>query len=195
MTKLSTTRWLVARMFLAGLVSQGAASCGSSNTSASGTGGNNPTIGGYSATGGALSSRTSSASGSSSGGRSSSGGSIVSATGGTSMAGTTITNPTGTVGRSVGQPGPYNWNNVAIVGGGYVPAIIFSPVEKDLIYARTDMGGAYRWDKSSSQWLPLTDWVGFDDWNYLGIESIAPDPKDANRLYVAAGTYTNGWVW
>ena len=66
MTKLSTTRWLVARVFLAGLVLQGAASCGSSNTSASGTGGTNPTIGGNSATGGALSSSTSSAGGGSS---------------------------------------------------------------------------------------------------------------------------------
>ena len=238
MMKLSTTRPLVARMFLAGLVLHGAASCGSANTSVSGMGGNNPTLGGKSATGGhlntggALASSSSSAgggrSGSSSGGSggstsggsggstsggstssnggsvstggsSSNGGSggssgIVSATGGTSTAKTTSTSPTGTVGRIVGQPGPYNWNNVAIVGGGYVPAVIFSPVEKDLIYARTDMGGAYRWDKSSSKWLPLTDWVGFDDWNYLGIESIAPDPKDANRLYIAAGTYTNSWT-
>ncbi|HEY5957421.1 MAG TPA: kelch repeat-containing protein, partial [Polyangiaceae bacterium] len=107
---------------------------------------------------------------------------------------TTVTAPTGTVGRSIGQAGPYQWGNVAIVGGGYVPAVIFSPVEKDLIYARTDMGGAYRWDQANSVWLPLTDWVGFDDWNYLGIESIAPDPKEANRVYVVAGTYTNSWT-
>jgi hypothetical protein len=56
------------------------------------------------------------------------------------------------------------------------------------------MGGAYRWDKTGSKWLPLTDWVGFDDWNYLGIESIAPDPKDANKVYIAVGTYTNSWT-
>lgn len=107
---------------------------------------------------------------------------------------TGVNGPTGSVGRSVGKAGPYDWKNVAIVGGGYVPAVVFSPVEKDLIYARTDMGGAYRWDPSTSSWLALTDWVGFDDWNYLGIESIAADPKDAERVYLAVGTYTNSWT-
>jgi xyloglucan-specific exo-beta-1,4-glucanase len=222
--KLSTTRLLVTRVFLAGLVLQGAESCGGTNTSATGASGSNPSFGGSSATssagvsggsgsggnsrgnssgGGGSSSGGGSGGGSSSGGSSSGGssssvssggGTSVSTTGGTSTAITTSTSPTGTVGRVIGQPGPYNWNNVAIVGGGYVPAVTFSSVEQDLIYARTDMGGAYRWDKSSSKWLPLTDWVGFDDWNYLGIESIAPDPRDANRLYIAAGTYTNSWT-
>lgn len=102
--------------------------------------------------------------------------------------------PTGTVGRSVGQSGPYEWKHAAIVGGGYVPAVVFSPIEPDLIYLRTDMGGAYRWDPANSSWLPLTDWVGFDEWNYLGIESIAADPKDASRVYLAVGTYTNSWT-
>jgi len=102
--------------------------------------------------------------------------------------------PTGTVGRILGKPGPYVWNNVAIVGGGYVPAVVFSPVEKDLIYARTDIGGAYRWDPSGKVWLPLTDWVGFDEWNDMGVESIAADPREAGRVYLAVGTYTNGWA-
>jgi len=115
-------------------------------------------------------------------------------TGGASGGGTGSTGPTGTVGRVVGEPGPYAWKNVAIVGGGYIPAVVFSPVEKDLIYLRTDMGGAYRWNPATSAWIPLTDWVGFDDWNYLGIESIAPDPKDADRVYLAVGTYTNSWT-
>ena len=121
------------------------------------------------------------------GGNKAAGGSAT--TGGTATSG-----PTGTVGRNLGQPGPYNWNGVAIVGGGYVPAVVFSPAQQGLIYARTDMGGAYRWDPTNSKWLPLTDWVGFDDWNFLGIESIAADPKDANRVYIAAGTYTNSWT-
>src|SRR5512133_1733799 len=113
---------------------------------------------------------------------------------GTNAPSTGVGGPTGSVGRSVGTAGPYDWKTVAMVGGGYVPAVVFSPIEKDLIYARTDMGGAYRWDPSTSSWLALTDWVGFDDWNYLGIESIAPDPKDANRVYLAVGTYTNSWT-
>ncbi|MFZ5986511.1 MAG: dockerin type I domain-containing protein [Bacillota bacterium] len=93
------------------------------------------------------------------------------------------------------QSVPYKWKNVQIgAGGGFVPGIIFNTKEKDLIYARTDMGGAYRWNPSNGTWIPLTDWVSPDEWNLLGIESMATDPVDPDRLYIAAGTYTNSWT-
>ncbi|OSZ62000.1 carbohydrate-binding protein [Streptomyces pharetrae CZA14] len=90
--------------------------------------------------------------------------------------------------------GPYVWNNAQVVGGGYVTGLVFNPRERGLLYARTDMGGAYRWDAAAEQWIPLTDWVGEKDWNLLGIDSLATDPADPDRLYLAAGTYTNGWA-
>lgn len=90
--------------------------------------------------------------------------------------------------------GPYAWKNAQVVGGGYVTGLVFNPREKGLLYARTDMGGAYRWDVAAEQWIPLTDWVGEKDWNLLGIDSLATDPVETNRLYLAAGTYTNGWA-
>ncbi|MFD3718490.1 RICIN domain-containing protein [Streptomyces sp. NPDC058674] len=90
--------------------------------------------------------------------------------------------------------GPYAWKNAQVVGGGYVTGLVFNPREKGLLYARTDMGGAYRWDTAAEQWIPLTDWVGEKDWNLLGIDSLATDPVDPNRLYLAAGTYTNDWA-
>jgi xyloglucan-specific exo-beta-1,4-glucanase len=88
----------------------------------------------------------------------------------------------------------YTWRNVEIVGGGYVPGIVFNPTERDLVYARTDIGGAYRWNEASQRWIPLLDWIGFDDWNLTGVDSLATDPVDPNRLYVLAGTYTNAWT-
>ena len=87
---------------------------------------------------------------------------------------------------------PYAWHNVVIGGGGFVTGIIFHPRENGLLYARTDVGGAYRWDNALHRWIPITDWIGAADINLTGIESFAVDPSDANRLYLAAGTYTRG---
>jgi photosystem II stability/assembly factor-like uncharacterized protein len=86
---------------------------------------------------------------------------------------------------------PYTWKSVPIVGGGFVDGIIFHPTEKGLRYARTDMGGAYRWDDRAKRWQPLLDWVPYEDLNLMGVESIAVDPSDPNRVYLACGTYTN----
>lgn len=97
---------------------------------------------------------------------------------------------------NISQPNAsgYVFGNVNITGGGYVPSIIFNKSEKDLAYMRTDMGGAYRWDTENKKWIPLTDFISADDWNLLGCESIATDPVDPNRVYIAAGTYTTDWT-
>ncbi|MBN1887812.1 MAG: PKD domain-containing protein [Thermoflexales bacterium] len=89
---------------------------------------------------------------------------------------------------------PYAWRNVEIVGGGFVTGIIFNTKEKDLVYARTDIGGAYRRDPAAMRWIPLLDWVSWDDYNLIGVESLATDPVDPNRVYVAAGTYVQPWA-
>ena len=78
-----------------------------------------------------------------------------------------------------------------IVGGGFVDGIVFHPAEKGLRYARTDIGGAYRWDESAKEWKPILDWVPYKDTNLMGVESIAVDPSDAKRVYLACGMYTN----
>jgi hypothetical protein len=87
----------------------------------------------------------------------------------------------------------YVWRNVRIDGGGFVPGIVFNRTEKNLIYARTDIGGAYRWSEATRSWTPLLDWVGQDNWGYNGVISLASDPVDPDRVYAALGMYTNGW--
>jgi len=91
------------------------------------------------------------------------------------------------------RPGsvPYTWKSVQMVGGGFVDGIIFHPTAKGVRYCRTDMGGCYRWNDQVNRWEPLLDWVPYEDTNLMGVESIAVDPADANRVYLACGTYTN----
>lgn len=86
---------------------------------------------------------------------------------------------------------PYVWKDVQMVGGGFVDGIVCHPTVKGLRYARTDMGGAYRWDDRVKRWISLLDWIPYDDLNLVGVESIAVDPHDPDRVYLACGTYTN----
>ncbi|MFP4014234.1 MAG: T9SS type A sorting domain-containing protein [Chitinispirillaceae bacterium] len=82
----------------------------------------------------------------------------------------------------------YSWGNVTMGGGGFVSAIITSKTERDVIYARTDVGGAYRWNEAGQSWESITDWIGPDDMSLMGIEALALDPNNPNRVYMLAGT-------
>ncbi|WP_371576581.1 1,4-beta-glucanase [Streptomyces sp. NBC_01314] len=88
----------------------------------------------------------------------------------------------------------YRWRTAVIGGTGFVTGVLFHPSVRGLAYARTDIGGAYRWDDHKARWTPLTDHLGWDDWNLLGVEAIAVDPAHPNRLYLALGTYAQSWA-
>lgn len=85
----------------------------------------------------------------------------------------------------------WTWGNAQIVGGGYIPGIVYNPTEEGVAYVRTDMGGAYRLNAETNRWECITDCIGADDWNLNGIESVATDPVEPNRVYLACGTYSS----
>jgi hypothetical protein len=90
-------------------------------------------------------------------------------------------------------PASYVWDSVAVGGGGFVTAIIPSRSEPGVTYARTDVGGAYRWDAARRRWIPLLDWVSEDQTGYLGVDALAVDPRDASNIYLLSGiAYLNG---
>ncbi|WP_392674032.1 1,4-beta-glucanase [Streptomyces sp. LN785] len=89
---------------------------------------------------------------------------------------------------------PHRWRTAAIGGTGFVTGLLFHPSVRGLAYARTDIGGAYRWDDRQSRWTALTDQLGWDDWNLLGVEALAVDPAHPDRLYLALGTYAQSWA-
>ncbi|MFJ4841010.1 1,4-beta-glucanase [Streptomyces sp. NPDC088746] len=89
---------------------------------------------------------------------------------------------------------PHRWRTAAIGGTGFVTGILFHPAVRGLAYARTDIGGAYRWDDRRSRWTALVDHIGWDDWNLMGVEAMAVDPAHPDRLYLALGTYTQAYA-
>ena len=88
---------------------------------------------------------------------------------------------------SFSQAETYKWDNVQIGAGGFVSSIITSAKEKNLMYARTDVGGAYRWNATTNAWIPLTDFLNADQTGLLGIESLVIDPNSPNKLYMLGG--------
>jgi xyloglucan-specific exo-beta-1,4-glucanase len=85
------------------------------------------------------------------------------------------------------------WRTVAMGGTGFVTGLVAHPKQKNLFYARTDVGGAYRWNETLGGWSPMTDWVSPSETTFLGVESIAVDPSDPAKVYLLAGTtYWNG---
>jgi hypothetical protein len=80
----------------------------------------------------------------------------------------------------------YTWDNVAMGGGGFVSAVIPTKTP-GVVYARTDVGGAYRWDNTNARWVPLLDWVSDDLNSYQGVEALAVDPKNAANVYMYVG--------
>ena len=91
------------------------------------------------------------------------------------------------------QEVPFVWKNVKIGGGGFVPGLVFNDSVPNVFYARTDVGGAYRFEKDTKTWTPLTDFLGRDREHNYGVLSLATDPTSPNRVYMATGTYTRSW--
>lgn len=89
---------------------------------------------------------------------------------------------------------PYTWRNVAIRGGGYVTGLVFHPTTPDALFARTDVGGAYRWDAARRTWLPLNDGIDRANGDLYGVLSLAIDPRDAQKVYLACGAYFSEWA-
>lgn len=92
-----------------------------------------------------------------------------------------------TSGPSANDAG-YLWSSVAMGGAGFVSGLLAHPAEPGLIYARTDVGGAYRWNADGESWIPLHDWLPPSNASALGIEAMAIDPRDPDRIYMLAGT-------
>lgn len=79
---------------------------------------------------------------------------------------------------------PYTFGTLAIGGGGFVSGIVAQGKSK---YARTDVGGAYKWNKENCSWKPITNFISEDDKGLLSIEAMAIDPQNEQNIYLLGG--------
>lgn len=87
----------------------------------------------------------------------------------------------------------YTFKDVRVGGGGAVTGIVFGEAEANTIFVRTAGGGAFRWDQPSGTWVQLLDFLGHEDSQVpsaqlVAVESIAVDPSDSRRVYLACGS-------
>jgi len=77
-----------------------------------------------------------------------------------------------------------NWDTLNIGGGGFVSGIITGD---DQMYARTDVGGAYRYDYEQKKWVQLLGFLNEADRGFLSVDAMCIDPNDDNTLYLLCG--------
>jgi photosystem II stability/assembly factor-like uncharacterized protein len=81
------------------------------------------------------------------------------------------------------------WRQGKMGAGGFVSGIDIHP-SGQLMVARTDVGGAYKWNEAKAKWVQLAsterlpeNTLGF--FEYDGVSSIVSAPSDMTRLYMA----------
>jgi hypothetical protein len=80
----------------------------------------------------------------------------------------------------------WEWNEVNINGMGWVTGVAISRAAPYQMYAKTDVGGAYRYNRETEKWEQMMDSFGYDERGSFSVESIATDPNDGRMVYVAA---------
>ncbi len=86
----------------------------------------------------------------------------------------------------------YDWEAVRIGGGGYVPHMEMHKSDPDAVYIGTDVAGAFRYDNSIEEWIPVNDKIRAIHNNYSCVGSIETDPDDSNIVYMTLGSGKSG---
>lgn len=87
---------------------------------------------------------------------------------------------------------PYEYRNAPVPGGGFVTGLVFHPNVPNILYARTDIGGTYRYNFERKFWDCLIDGVTEKDSSECNPLSIALDKNNCDALYVACGDAVSG---
>ena len=91
-------------------------------------------------------------------------------------------------------PNAYTWDRVAVGGGGFATGILFHPRNGNILYARVDVAGPFRWDGPAKKWINLGDSLPTNSPYLRGCDGLAVDPGDqtAQVVYAVFGQYQDG---
>lgn len=76
------------------------------------------------------------------------------------------------------------WGTLKIGGGGFVSGIVTG---KEVMYARTDVGGAYKYNYDTEKWDQLFGFLTEADRGLLSVDAMAIDPTDDDTVYFLCG--------
>lgn len=86
----------------------------------------------------------------------------------------------------------YEYRNLPIPGGGYVTGLLYHRKQRDVLYARTDIGGTYRFDAARQRWVSLIAHVTMEDLSETFPIALALEENRPNMLYIACGVNEEG---
>lgn len=87
----------------------------------------------------------------------------------------------------------YEYKNAPIPGGGYVTGLLYHPRQPGILYARTDIGGVYRYDYEKKHWKGLIDGVSMEDISETFPIACALDENHPEYLYIMSGINGQGY--
>lgn len=87
----------------------------------------------------------------------------------------------------------YEYKNAPIPGGGYVTGLLYHPRQPGILYARTDIGGVYRYDYEKKHWKSLIDGVSMEDISETFPIACALDENHPEYLYIMSGINGQGY--
>lgn len=73
---------------------------------------------------------------------------------------------------------------LGIAGGGFVSGIVTG---KNVMYARTDVGGAYKYNYDTGNWDQILDDLNDAERGFLSVDAMCIDPTDDDTIYLLCG--------
>ncbi|MDO4155254.1 MAG: 1,4-beta-glucanase [Oscillospiraceae bacterium] len=73
---------------------------------------------------------------------------------------------------------------LGIAGGGFVSGIVTG---KNVMYARTDVGGAYKYNYDTGNWDQILDDLNDAERGFLSVDAMCIDPTDDDTIYMLCG--------